>query len=222
MSVAIDAAGYTEQGGVRNENQDWFGIWAAGDEWVGAVADGMGGEPGGGPAAQAAIEAVERTAAAGNLTTCVEAATEAVALRTGAGGTTLSVAAVGPAGIRLAHVGDSRIYLVSAGEIRLLSRDHTVAGEADGGAVRGNPLRNRLTRAITGRPVSPFTAEMEITAPYTVLLCSDGVWEPLSDAQLLDLVSGGSAADTSRTVCESALAAGSRDNVTAVILAVRL
>jgi len=211
----LSGAGATAIGPVRRENQDAFRVVPIAGVGLGFVlADGMGGHSGGGEAAEAAVAAAaERLEAPGldgdRLREAVSRANEAVAAvrrRLGGNPGTTMVAALAAEGrLTLAHVGDSRAYLLRGGMATQLTDDHSVTGERvragvlDPETARHDPRRNYVTRALLGDPVEPDLIETPLTDGDVVLLCTDGLWEPLADGEI------------------AALAAGSTDNVTAVV-----
>ncbi|MFN2568952.1 MAG: PP2C family serine/threonine-protein phosphatase [Candidatus Dormibacteria bacterium] len=231
----VEIAGLTDRGTVREQNQD---VWTNVDGPEGAaecvllLADGMGGHRGGLEAAQAAVEgavgAVRASAhPAEALPDIVSAAVRGVdAVRRSIGGepgTTLVIAVVAMDQAWIAHVGDSRAYLIRDGHARLLTRDHSWAGEEVAAGrlseaeARHHPRRNMITRAVLGDPVNPDLLRVDVETGDTVLLCSDGLWEPLDDSSIATLLAGDGPLETAlAAACDAALAAGSRDNVTLV------
>lgn len=239
-SVGVEVAGVTDRGTVRAENQDIWAAFVAREDIphrVGlVVGDGMGGHAGGREAAAAAVEAaVLRLREGGKppdmIQDAIHDANAAVAgVRTligGDPGTTLVLASVQGDEAVIGNVGDSRAYLMHGGRITQLTYDHSWVGdEVRAGRlqpedVRRHPRRNVITRAVMGVPVMADVVSAALQPGDTLLLCSDGVWEPLSDEHIAELVSdaGPLVRDLER-LCEAALDAGGQDNVTAV--AVRL
>lgn len=141
-------------------------------------------------------------------------------------GTTLTVAfGLGEKWI-LAHVGDSRAYRFRRGALKQLSHDHTVAQElADTGIigqqqVAFHPLRHQLTRLLGDdvRCPAPQIEPFVVEDGDRLLLCSDGLSDMLSDEKIAGILSvEQSAADCCRSLIDFALAAGGRDNVTAIV-----
>ncbi|MBV8301643.1 MAG: serine/threonine-protein phosphatase [Candidatus Dormibacteraeota bacterium] len=236
----IAAGGASDKGSVREHNEDLWGAVALGDGRLALVlADGMGGHVGGGEAADAAVSAALRSldgAAAegrargtsGLLADAVARANAAVAgVRDNIGGnpgTTLVIAIVDRDSVSIANVGDSRAYLVHDSVAHRLTTDHTwvgeevLAGRLPADSERHHPRRNLLSRAVLGDPVAADIGSHPWKRGDSVLLCSDGVWEPINDADLGRLAAGDAAADElAGAICEAALEAGSRDNVTAVV-----
>jgi protein phosphatase len=228
------AAAATAQGPVRRENQDAFRLVPVPEVGLGLVlADGMGGHSGGGEAAVAAVAAAaERLAApdAGEVrlreaVSLANAAVAGVRLRLGGNpGTTMIAAEIRDGRLLLAHAGDSRAYLLRGGAAIQLTADHSVTGERvrdgtlDPEVARHDPRRNYVTRALLGDPVEPDISATSLAAGDVVVLCSDGLWEPLTDADIARLAGGAAppGAAAPRLV-EAALDAGSTDNVTAVV-----
>ena len=228
----IEAAGATDSGTVREENQDVWDAQLVGDTVTLLIADGMGGHAGGRESAEAAVQAArahlqEPGPPRETLEGAVHDANAAVAgvrdLIGGDPGTTLVLAIVGSDRAYIANVGDSRAYLVRSGEAQAVTDDHswvgeeTRAGRLSSAEGRHHPRRNIITRAVMGLPVAPDLFEISVQRGDTIVLCTDGVWEPLSDAQIAELVTdaGPLVRDLER-LCEAALDAGGRDNVTAV------
>lgn len=231
----IEVAAATHIGPVRTENQDAFAAIALPGGGVGVlVADGMGGMPGGGEAAQAAsAAAIEVLGAPGgpDMLGAVLAANRALSrLREAIGGnpgTTLTLAAVRGGRADIGHAGDSRAYLVRNGVATVLTSDHSWvgervrSGELPAGSERRHPRRNIITTAVMGDPIEPELASTGLQRGDVLVLCSDGFWEPLEDdhiAALLD-ASGPLTAVVERAAA-AALDAGATDNVTLLALRV--
>jgi protein phosphatase len=196
------------------------------------LADGMGGHSGGGEAAAGAIEAARLwlESAAGSVDSmpaAVDAANAAVGeVRSRLGGnpgTTLVVAVMEPHHAVIANIGDSRGYHIRGGQATPVTEDHSWVGEqvraglieADAG--RHHPRRNLITRAVMGDPVAADKVTVPLEAGDVVMLCSDGVWEPLSDQQIGELFAPDAPLErVMEWLCDAALAAGGTDNVTAV------
>jgi len=211
-----DAYGYLE-GVIQTEAESlrWL---------IACVADGMGGMEAGEVASEVAVktvlkEAIKTVQGIRSLPSSEEQARwvkdwvhkanemvcEAMKNKRAKGGTTLSCAFLLGKSLSIAHVGDSRIYLFREGDIRLLTRDHSLAavlalqeGKAtDLQYIRTHPDRNRLTRSLGERtPLPDYFVEgfsPEVTQKMTLelqdgdilLLCSDGVWEPVTEEDMV-------------------------------------
>lgn len=234
---ALEIAGISDIGPVRTQNQDvWDAeIGADGTTAVLALADGMGGHKGGLESADAAIKAampVLRGAGPdanprATLERAVAAANDGVAHARedigGNPGTTLVLAVVNGTYAAVANVGDSRAYLVSGGAVTQLTDDHSwAAAQVRAGALgaeeaRHHAKRNLIERAVMGDPVVADIFEVEAAVGDVLLLCSDGLWEPLADSALGAIVATPDALGVALTrACDAALAGGGTDNVTMV------
>lgn len=121
------------------------------------------------------------------------------------GGCTLVCAFVVDKRLTIAHVGDCRIYLIRDGSIQTLTRDHSVAmslvmqGQLDIGELRTYPERGNVTRSLGERKKLPGhyvdtlaqttgKESMDLRAGDTLLLCSDGLWEPIIEQAVVDVL----------------------------------
>jgi protein phosphatase len=152
------------------------------------------------------------------------------------GGSTLLCACLVDDRLTVAHVGDCRLYLLRGNEARLLTRDHSVAmalalqDQIDMEQVPHHPDRGNVTRSLGDRqPLPPYfvdTLEEAAGAPTlalrpgdVLLLCSDGVWEPVAQHDMLQIV-GRYAPDLKKAadaLVETALRRGGPDNATVVL-----
>ena len=140
-------------------------------------------------------------------------------------GTTLSLAlSIGDALI-VAHAGDSRAYLFRGGELRLLTRDHTIGEQlAERYPAAATKLRHVLTRYIGGLvpAFDPEVARYRLVEGDRVLLCTDGLTNMVDDASIArELGRGTSSDEACRALVEQALDAGGGDNVTVVVATYR-
>ncbi|MEV6330271.1 MerR family transcriptional regulator [Streptomyces sp. NPDC051909] len=195
-----------------------------------AVADGYG--PEGGAAATgavAALGAVPTPTRAGDLLNALEAglreANEAVA-RCAESGTTLTAALLAGNRLALAHVGDSRAYLLRDGALRRLTRDHTVvqelvdAGELSPAEAAARPDRALLLKALDGGdvPPEPELALHELRAGDRLLLCTDGLSAVVPAEEIAPaLTRGADPAATARELIGRARDRGAPDNVACVL-----
>jgi PPM family protein phosphatase len=228
MRVTVGAA--TDIGQVREGNEDSFLVL----DPLFAVADGMGGHRGGEVASTLALETIERLFSAheGTLTEQVEQANRAVFERSQADrevagmGTTLTAVQVQDAKARLAHVGDSRAYLLRDGELHLLTEDHTLVhrmveeGEITAEEAESHPHRSILTRALgVDGAVRVDEGVVELRDGDRLLLCTDGLTGMVAETQIADVLKGTSDPQAAvERLVSMANRAGGVDNITAVIL----
>jgi serine/threonine protein phosphatase PrpC len=122
--------------------------------------------------------------------------------------------------------GDSRAYVYRAGALTRLTRDHTVAAEAtaelDGPLLDLVAAGDEITRAVGGDDVLQLDTASDLIADGDrFLLCSDGLYSALSEAQMARCLQYDTPEEASRALVEAACEAGAPDNVTAVVVVVR-
>ena len=128
------------------------------------------------------------------------------------------------------HVGDTRLYLIRDGQITRVTRDHSYVGRlVEAGMIsqeeaEHHPQRNILTAALGTNPdlIMDSPGHPEPLRPEDVLLiCSDGLWGLVRDAEILDVVENKSAEQAGRELIELARERGGPDNITVEILRLR-
>ena len=238
--MTIQFAAATDVGRLRPNNEDAILIDAA--LGVAALADGMGGYNAGEVASRLCCETVVqslREHAAlwhddprrallqairqANRRVYEEARTHP-ALRGMA--TTVVVAGWRDGQLIVAHVGDSRLYRLRQGLLAQLTRDHTLvqdhvdAGLLPASSARLTGYRNLVTRAVGVAPwVDIDLAEHAAQAGDTYLLCSDGLTDMLTDAEIARILRDTGASDAAaRALVAAANAAGGRDNITVALI----
>ncbi len=238
----------TDLGRVRDNNEDKFDFSEPDDPAVlatkgcfYAVADGMGGHSAGQVACELALKTMIQTyyadPSADTEASLRRAVIEANALifetaqavpdRHGMG-TTLTGAVVREDRLTLVQVGDSRAYLLRDGAITQVTEDHSwVAEQVRLGTMtladaQVSPFRNIITRAMgTAASVEPDVFTHELRAGDTLVLCSDGLSGHVEPPEILAVVQQHSPSGAAGVLIDSANARGGRDNITAVVLAVR-
>lgn len=231
-----DFAALSDRGRVRQQNEDSIGAFPEFGLWV--VADGMGGHAAGDVASRIIIEEM------GSLGVPISAQDQRARVQerlarahhrilnhsrdSGLGGAGSTVAALLLHGSELACIwaGDSRIYLMREGRLTPLTRDHSevalmvAAGTLTEDEARIAPRRNVITRAIgIGQTAQPDTASGVIKDGDRLLLCSDGLTEHLSDAEIAGFVGRGlSAAGVAEALIAETLQRGARDNVSVIVV----
>lgn len=236
----IESSGLSEIGSVREDNQDSIylpdGLYAPEMGLLYAVADGMGGYTHGSVASSLAIESLvdalfdRDTPNPKALLTGIEKANLEVykaAQRLSAGrmGTTLTAAYILDDTLHLAHVGDSRAYLIREGRSVCLTSDHTTVGDMvrskliSSDKIRTHAQRSILTRAIgLGLFVQPDIDEYKLREGDRLVLCTDGIWSVLEDNEFAHVALEPSTEQSSQNLIDLALSRHSDDNVSAVVL----
>ena len=212
----MQVAARTEVGHVRARNED--ALLVAGEDGVVAVFDGLGGHPSGDVASATAAQSLRESgltaaSSARDLVAALQAAHHAVgAAADGDPGrlgmaTTAVVATLAGSTARVAHVGDSRAYLLDAdGRLQQVTEDHGMGGY--------------ITQALgLDRGVEPDLVELATPPQSRLLLCSDGLSNMVDAADIGALLGAGDAAAACDALVEAALDRGGIDNVTVVVVA---
>jgi protein phosphatase len=238
--LELQPFGVTDAGKVRQNNEDALLVGEGTDETLFAVADGIGGFEAGEVASSIAIDVLKRLQPDDSFEQAIREANRRI-LAAGRGDEKLSgmgttVVAVRFGGTQaepvaeVAHVGDSRAYLVRDGEVRPVTEDHSLVAELvrSGDLTRAqaaeHPQKNLITRALgADEEVDVDTAVLPIEAGDRVLLCSDGLSDMVPEARISEIVleSPDDPERASRGLLSAALEAGGNDNITVVIVDVR-
>jgi protein phosphatase len=242
----------TDVGRKRKGNED--ALFLNPEQRLFVVADGMGGHAAGEVASKIAVDSInefvtltggdeeitwpfgldETISYDGNrLKTAIRHANrkvlEATREKTEYEGMATTVAAVLVDGdlANIGHVGDSRIYLWSEGEVSQLTSDHSWVNEQIQNGVisseqaRSHPLRNVVTRALGGKQDLSVDMQVRKMKPgEMLLLCSDGLTTMVPDEEIVRILSetGGDVSKAAHRLVDEANARGGEDNITVVLL----
>ena len=141
--------------------------------------------------------------------------------------TTVCAVLVDDAVANLAHVGDSRVYLMRDGELSQLTSDHSwvneqiLSGVISPEQARSHPLRNVVTRALGGKADLQVDMQAhEIEAGDVLLLCSDGLTTMIPDDEIARVMreGGGDIEKAAQALVDAANAKGGEDNITVLLL----
>jgi PPM family protein phosphatase len=228
MKVGVGAT--TDIGQVREGNEDSYLVI----EPLYAVADGMGGHRGGEVASSLALETVQGMfeRQEGSLAEQVAEANRAVFDRSqndrsvSGMGTTLTAAQVDGNRVHLVHVGDSRAYLLRAGELSQITEDHTLVhrmvleGEITPEEAETHPHRSILTRALgVDQTIQVDEGDIEVVPGDRLLLCTDGLTGMVPEGQIREiLLETPDPQEAVEKLIKVANRAGGIDNITALIL----
>jgi serine/threonine protein phosphatase PrpC len=244
----VKFAAKTDLGLMRENNEDKFDFMEPEDPAllasrgsVYAVADGMGGHAAGQIAAELALKTFLKTyyeptaanpedalvSAVAAANTVVHATASAIPGRHGMG-CTLTAAVVLQDKLWVAHVGDSRAYLMRAGELKQLTEDHSwVAEQVKRGAMtqeeaRLSPFRNVITRSIgASNSIQPDVFSLPLQSGDLILICTDGLSGVVTDSEILRILSEETAPSfAAAKLIDAANSAGGPDNITVLILRV--
>ena len=222
--------GATDIGKVRDSNQDTFYIDNE-NGWC-VVADGMGGHRGGETASSMTVEIIKENMANGtDLKTAIENANQIVYRKSleekellGMG-TTVVLLRLTENGAEIAHVGDSRAYLVMDGVMEQITVDHSIVQQlVDSGTItkeqaKTHPQRNLITRAVgTEREILTDVDKVTLYDGDYILICSDGLSSYVDESEIAKIISETPFEDVPQALIDAANEQGGRDNITAVIV----
>jgi len=210
------------------------------------IADGMGGYENGEVASRMAVELVSThildslylplLSDSGNnfslsvqeiLHTGIATAHQEVKNKAAGSGTTLTMVLLLGEQMTVAHIGDSRAYLIEpGGAIKLLTHDHTLVkrleeiGQITPEQAAVHPQRNVLYRALgQGEACEPDIATYPVKSGQQVLLCSDGLWGVVPEAEIVNhILSNAKPQDACNELVTLANDAGGPDNITVILL----
>lgn len=231
----------TDRGRVRTDNQDaYFAGKITDDSVFAVVCDGMGGANAGNVASELAVRHIseyiirsyrdgmdmtdtEKTLKNAIVSANISLYDKAVNNAELAGmGTTAVAAFVKDGTAVIAHVGDSRIYLVN-GEIKQLTRDHSVvqslieSGKITPEDAKVHPRKNVITRALGAEEDVAVDSDcINLSDGDTLLLCSDGLTNFLDDKDILTVFQNNDISAVAERLVEEANKNGGGDNITVV------
>jgi len=250
VRMEIKAYGLTHVGRQRQHNEDSYLV--ADEAKLFLVADGMGGHAAGEIASRIAVDSISefilhtkeddgtwphaydehykrstnRLMAAVRLanTRVLEAMRKDARLR-GMGTTVVACLAEGDT-LSVAHVGDSRAYMIRDNQLQRITNDHSwvfeqvQAGMLTEAEAEKHPLRNVITRALGGAlQVNPDASEIEVKEGDLFLLCSDGLTGMVPEEQILKVVTEyGDLEKACQKLIDEANERGGLDNVTAILV----
>ncbi|HEX6590731.1 MAG TPA: Stp1/IreP family PP2C-type Ser/Thr phosphatase [Moraxellaceae bacterium] len=230
-------AGLTDTGRQRDHNEDSFEMAPA--QGIAILADGMGAHNAGEVASQIAVSTtlsiLSQTAglsAQDRLDTAVQAAHASIMDKAASStrfhgmGTTIVAVLLDEDSLSVAHVGDSRLYLLRKNKLQALTRDHSLLQEfIDKGLyspeeAKQKVARNILTRALgLEQSITVDIGQHSVQSGDRYLLCSDGLYEMASDDEIQALLARGMKPEaTCQALVELANAKGGKDNITVIII----
>jgi serine/threonine protein phosphatase PrpC len=253
MELSFWAA--TDVGKKREINEDSFLVDKKLNLFI--VADGMGGHASGEVASKLAVHEFLKAVQAGHdmverygkgdasvrpqevltlLENAVQAAGHAVYQKgqqepekRGMGTTTSALLIAGDRGF-IAHVGDSRVYMLRAGQVVQLTEDHSLVnelirrGRVTKEGFETSPYKaykNAVTRAVgVYETVQGDTIDFELLPGDQFLLCSDGLHAYLTDARIIEMFKGDDVKQLPKRLVDLANAGGGHDNITAIVVRV--
>src|SRR5579859_1646101 len=210
----VELASLTDIGCQRENNEDSYGYWEPANDAdfarlgrLAMVADGMGGHEGGQIASRLAVETFIKAYSAANesdpqkrLLAALDKAHHNIRKRAGQNpqlssmGTTCTAFAVINTHLYFVHVGDSRLYLLREGKLRILSRDHTlIARLLEKGLIRPDQAQDHPQKHVLTSALGVAEEGMEIDSPAepvllqtgdTLMICTDGLWGQMQVSEI--------------------------------------
>ncbi len=244
----VQLASLSDVGCQRENNEDSYGYWEpVGDASfptmgrLAIVADGMGGHEGGQIASRLAVETFTKAYADASdpdpqrrLLTALDQAHRAIQQRATQDphltsmGTTCTAVALIDTRLHFVHVGDSRLYLLREGKLRILSRDHTlIARLIEKGLIRPDQAQNHPQKHVLTSALGIPDEEMEIDAPPeplplhhgdTLMICTDGLWGQMEAGEIEHALASQSPDSACRSLVQLAKDRGGPDNITLQVL----
>ena len=225
--------------GGREKNEDRMGYCYTRESGIFLLADGKGGHPEGEVAAQLALQTISALYQK-EARPIVKDVTEFLSLALMAAHhqiiryasergmldtprTTLVAAIVQGTHATWVHCGDSRLYVVRNNELLTRTRDHSYLEQQNAGIVRMDRINRNILFTCLGSPTKPV---FDVTGPVPlqqgdrIMLCSDGLWSGLSDAEIVGHLADKPVAEAVPDLVEDALRAGGDhcDNVTVIAM----
>ncbi|RSZ61901.1 protein phosphatase [Corynebacterium hylobatis] len=232
MSLRLNYAALSDRGLVRGNNED--SAYAGPNMLI--IADGMGGHAAGEIASQMMVTHLERLDADPDdndmlalLGSVADDANREIAEAIhqqpehDGMGTTLTALMFNGRGFGLIHVGDSRGYRLRDGELSQITVDDTFVqslvdeGRLDPEDVSSHPQKSLILKAYTGRPVQPTLANIDARPGDRILLCSDGLSDPVTASTIAQTLVEGTPTVAAQRLIELALRSGGPDNITVVV-----
>lgn len=229
----------TDVGKRRSENQDAYGYGVSSQSALFLVCDGMGGARGGATASALAVTHILRNAFhngsvdAESLRIAIAGSNAVIYGRSQEDpnlfgmGTTVASVLVSENQVVVAHVGDSRVYLLREGQLTQLTRDHTLVQElVDTGTINESeaahhPIAHMLTRSLGPTEiigVEVKSLDFSLKGGERFLICSDGLYNHVGPDKVKELMSQGTPETITQSLITHALDGGGSDNVTALVV----
>ncbi len=234
----------TDRGYVRESNQDAYAVGEFSDEVVWAVVcDGMGGAAGGNIASALAVKVISDKINASyrenmrdvSIKNMLDSALTAANIEVydmadakpelHGMGTTVVCAIVRDNQAFIAHAGDSRAYVLSGGNIRQITTDHSMVqdllsrGKITDEQAANHPNKNIITRAVgVDKSIEIDFDQLDLDDESTLLLCTDGLSNYVTNDEIIELVSDGKHYAFADRLVQKANANGGGDNITVVVI----
>ncbi len=242
--MTIEFEEVSEVGPVREHNEDFIGHLCPNEAshaekgCLFAIADGVGGSLAGEVASREAVttllDSFAKSDAGSRPDRALKTAFETANLRVYDMGmqaqyrrmkTTLAAVLLKGTDAHIGHIGDTRVYLIRDQKIRQLTRDHSEVGELvrlgiiSEAEARHHPRRNIIMRSLGSELILQADFRVEKVLPHdALLLCTDGVWEPIEDDEMASIVTALEPAPACQKLIALAIERGSSDNLSVQVV----
>jgi protein phosphatase len=229
---------HSDVGKKRKINQDSFGT--AKNDWgeIFIVADGMGGHKGGEVASKITVDhmcnafktASKDTSPAVFLDRSINGANDAVLTKAKEGpdfegmGTTIVAVIIKDNDAHIAHVGDSRLYLIRNGQAFFKTKDHSFVqdlveqGLINEAEAETHPKKNRILQAIGTGSIKPDITTKKLYKNDHILLCSDGLSGEVQETEIIDKLNSSDPMVACKELVDLANERGGPDNITVIAI----
>jgi serine/threonine protein phosphatase PrpC len=229
--VSLEYFGATDPGKVRQNNEDSLLLGGGKDPSLLAVADGIGGFEAGEVASRIAIDVLGKLDPGDSLEEAIRRANRKILniarqdrRYEGMGTTIVAIRFSGPTA-EIAHVGDSRAYLVQEGELKPVTEDHSLvaelirSGDITRDQAQDHPQKNLITRALGAEEtVEVDVSVLRVRPGDRLLLCTDGLSDMISEREIERILRENRDPEiATRRLISAALEAGGADNVTVIV-----
>ncbi|HMV13569.1 MAG TPA: Stp1/IreP family PP2C-type Ser/Thr phosphatase [Nitrosomonas sp.] len=239
----LEIGSLSDTGRCRSVNQDCLGIdgFDSSHNFLAIVADGMGGHQAGDIASRIAVDEIKhhyfvllkKQSPDQALRQAFQEANTAILTRAQQFpeyqrmGTTLVVLSLNKSAAYFASTGDSRLYLIRENAIQQLTRDHTLVAEMlrkgllSVEQAKNHPDKHIITHAVgTQEKVFVDTSDLPLLLKYQdcFLLCSDGLYDLVSDAEMLDYATQYPVQQACQKLVDLANTRGGYDNISVIII----
>lgn len=230
----MQVVGLSDIGLVRKRNED--NLLIREKEGIFVICDGMGGHKGGNVASSLAIQTVEteidniKSLTVPLLNEAIIKANKVIYQKGLKNpdlhemGTTLSAVFINNLDMNICHVGDSRVYLIRANEIKQITTDHTLAEEMVHSGMKDSDEQKSyshiLTRALgISENVEIDNIALQLKLYDTILLCSDGLSDMLTEQELLSfIIQDNDIKVIADSLLQEALKKGGADNISLILV----
>jgi len=240
LKLHLEIGNHSDVGQVRERNEDYFGSFSGSFGNLLVVCDGMGGHKGGEIASRLAVETIknhfEKLPAefypAGEIRKALEEANDSIITTaerdtslTDMGSTVVLVLILNDLAY-CANLGDSRIYLISNGNIRRFTKDHSLVQQMiDSNMIteaeaHDHPKKNVITKALgIDENLEPDILEpLELKDNYKLVLCTDGLTSTVSEDEILKMAENDTPQQASQKLVDMANERGGTDNITVQVV----